>query len=29
MVVQRGERVDAWTADLLSEDLVPLEGLLR
>jgi RimJ/RimL family protein N-acetyltransferase len=29
MVVQRGKRVDAWTADLLPEDLVPLEGLLR
>jgi RimJ/RimL family protein N-acetyltransferase len=29
MVVQRGERVDACTADLLPEDLVPLEGLLR
>ena len=28
MVVQRGERVDAWTADLLPEDLVPLQTLL-
>jgi RimJ/RimL family protein N-acetyltransferase len=27
-VVQRGERVDAWTADLLPEDLVPLAALL-
>jgi RimJ/RimL family protein N-acetyltransferase len=29
MVVQRGERVDAWTGDLLPEDLVPLADLLR
>lgn len=29
MVVQRGERVDVWTADLLPEDLVPLADLLR
>lgn len=29
MVVQRGERVDVWTADLLPEDLVPLAELLR
>lgn len=29
MVVQRGERVDVWTADLLPEDLVPLTDLLR
>lgn len=28
MVVQRGERVDAWTADLLPDDLVPLTSLL-
>ena len=28
MVVQRGERVDVWTADLLPEDLVPLQTLL-
>lgn len=28
LVVQRGERVDAWTADLLPEDLVPLDTLL-
>jgi RimJ/RimL family protein N-acetyltransferase len=27
-VVQRGERVDVWTGDLLPEDLVPLETLL-
>jgi RimJ/RimL family protein N-acetyltransferase len=27
-VVQRGTRVDVWTADLLPEDLVPLETLL-
>ena len=27
-VVQRGERADAWTADLLPDDLVPLESLL-
>jgi RimJ/RimL family protein N-acetyltransferase len=27
-VVQRGTRVDVWTADLLPEDLVPLEMLL-
>ena len=27
-VVQRGERADAWTADLLPEDLVPLASLL-
>ena len=27
-VVQRGERVDAWTADLLPDDLVPLDTLL-
>lgn len=29
MVVQRGERVDVWTADLLPEDLVPLTALIR
>ncbi len=29
MVVQRGQRVDVWTADLLPEDLVPLTDLLR
>lgn len=28
MVVQRGERVDVWTADLLPEDLVSLDTLL-
>jgi len=28
-VVQRGGRVDVWTADLLPEDLVPLTDLLR
>ncbi len=27
-VIQRGERVDAWTADLLPEDLVPLDAVL-
>ena len=27
-VVQRGERADAWTADLLPEELVPLASLL-
>ena len=27
-VVQRGERVDVWTGDLLPEDLVPLDTLL-
>ena len=27
-VVQRGERLDAWTADLLPEDLVPRGALL-
>ena len=27
-VMQRGERVDAWTADLLPDDLVPLDTLL-
>ena len=27
-VLQRGQRVDVWTADLLPEDLVPLESLL-
>ena len=29
LVVQRGERADAWTADLLPADLVPLDSLLR
>ena len=28
MVVQRGERVDVWTADLLPDDLVSLDQLL-
>ena len=28
MVVQRGERVDVWTGDLLPEDLAPLDTLL-
>jgi RimJ/RimL family protein N-acetyltransferase len=28
LVVQRGERADAWTADLLPEDLVPLDSIL-
>lgn len=28
MVIQRGKRVDVWTADLLPEDLVPLDTLL-
>ena len=28
-VVQRGKRADAWTADLLPEDLVPLPPQLR
>ncbi|MCX6421342.1 MAG: GNAT family N-acetyltransferase [Actinobacteria bacterium] len=27
-VLQRGQRVDVWTADLLPEDLVPLKSLL-
>lgn len=27
-VVQRGERVDVWTGDLLPDDLVPLANLL-
>ena len=29
LVVQRGERLDAWTADLLPDDLVPLDAILR
>ena len=29
LVVQRGKRADAWTGDLLPEDLVPLADLLR
>jgi len=28
MVLQRGQRVDVWTADLLADDLVPLDTLL-
>jgi RimJ/RimL family protein N-acetyltransferase len=28
LVVQRGERADAWTADLLPDELVPLENLI-
>ena len=28
LVVQRGERMDGWSADLLPEDLVPLDAVL-